>query len=87
MTTADAITTFFQTGASIFLCLNILQLKRDRELRGVSIWTIAFFTVWSYWGIFLFYSLDLFWSMVSNAVMAVAYTVWLALAVRVRTCS
>lgn len=80
----DLINSLFQAGAIFFLCLNIRQIVIHSELKGVSIFMIVYFTVWGYWGIFMFYTLHQFWSMVTNIGIATAYTIWLTLALRLK---
>jgi hypothetical protein len=76
----DLITSLFQIGAVIFLLDNIRMLLKDRQLKGVSIGMIFFFTLWGYWGIYMFHMLKQTFSMWTNVAIAVAYTVWLTLA-------
>lgn len=76
----DAITSLFQIGAIAFLIVNIVQLNKDRELKGVNIWMIIYFTVWAYWSIYMYVELDQFLSALMSIGIAVAYTIWLFLA-------
>ena len=76
----DAITSLFQIGAIVFLIINILQLNKDKELKGINIWMIIYFTVWSYWSIYMYVELDQFLSALMSIGIAVAYTIWLFLA-------
>lgn len=77
----DQVTAVFQLGAVFFLCVNIFQLYKDRELKGISMFMMTFFTVWGYWGIFMFYTLGQPFSMWTNVGIAGAYTVWLGMAI------
>lgn len=77
----DTITSLFQLGAIAFLLDNIRVILRDKDLKGVSIGMVTFFTVWGYWGIYMFYFLRQPLSMWTNVGIAAAYTVWLALVV------
>lgn len=77
----DIITSMFQFGAVLFLLDNIRAILRDKDLKGVSIGMIMFFTVWGYWGIFMFYTLGQPFSMWTNVGIAGAYTVWLGMAI------
>lgn len=79
LTSIDIITAMFQFGAVVFLLDNIRAILRDKDLKGVSIGMIVFFTLWGYWGIFMFYSLQQPLSMWTNVGIAAAYTVWLSL--------
>ena len=76
----DYITSCFQVGAIIFLCISIRKLYIDQELKGVSVWMMTYFTVWGYWGTYMFWKLGQFWSMSASIGLSVAYTIWLGLA-------
>ena len=79
---ADLMTAAFTFGAAMFLILNIRQLLIDKEVKGVSIYTISYFTTWGYWGIFLFYKMpNMLWTVFASVVLAVTYSVWLGLAI------
>lgn len=72
----------FTVGAALFLLLNIRQMLVDRSLKGVSVYTIAYFTAWGYWGIFLFYAMpNMVLTFVASVILAIAYSVWLGLAI------
>lgn len=76
----DYIMAAFQTGACFFLSLSIAAVYRDRVLKGVSIWMIAFFTVWTLFGTWNWYHLNQYWCYVSGVLMSIVYLIWLALA-------
>jgi hypothetical protein len=80
----DYIMAAFQAGACAFLCLSIYTIFRDRELKGVSVWMIGYFTVWTVFGTWNWYSLGMFWSYVTSVLMGILYLMWLALAIAAR---
>ena len=80
----DYITSAFQAGAVLFLCANIIRLWKDGELKGISIWMMVYFTIWGYWGVFMWADLQQPWSMWTNVGIAVAYTIWLGLALFIK---
>lgn len=77
----DHITAAFQLGASFFLCVSIVAIYRDRVLKGVSVWMVAFFALWTVYGTYNWYVLDQHWSFVTSILMAILYVIWLALCV------
>ena len=81
----DLIMAAFQVGSCLFLLLSIFTIFRDRELKGVSVWMIAYFTLWTMYGIFTWYALDQFWSYLTSIMMSILYVIWLALAIFVKT--
>ncbi len=80
----DIVMAGFQVGACFFLCLSIYTIFRDRELKGVSVWMISYFTAWTVFGTWNWYLLGMFWSYVTSVLMGVLYMIWLALAVATR---
>lgn len=79
---ADLMTAAFTFGAALFLLLNIRQLLVDKVVKGVNIYTIAYFTTWGYWGIYLFYALpNMALTVLASIFLAIAYSVWLGLAI------
>ena len=78
----DMMTAAFTIGAALFLLLNIRQLLVDKAVKGVSVYTIAYFTVWGYWGIYLFYAMPgMAWTLAASVILAIAYSVWFVLAI------
>lgn len=73
----DSIMASFQAGACLFLIANIFAMKRDGELKGVSAWMIAFFTIWSFYGVYHWHVLAQPLSLITSAVMSVLYVIWL----------
>ncbi len=52
---SDLITTGFNLAAGAFVMLNVRRVWRDREVAGVSLWAVAFFTTWGLWNVAVFY--------------------------------
>jgi hypothetical protein len=80
----DYIMALFQAGACAFLALSIFTIFRDRELKGVSVWMIGYFTMWTLFGTWNWYALGMFWSFVTSVLMGILYLIWLALAIAVK---
>ena len=77
----DIVMATFQVGACFFLILSILTIFRDRDLKGVSVWMIGFFTLWTVYGSWNWYHLDQFWSFATSVTMGILYAIWLSLAI------
>lgn len=77
----DALTAAFQVAACLFIADSIRSAWRDRELKGVSVRTIGFFTVWTIWGAVNWHLLRQPWSFWTSVLMFGLYVVWLALVV------
>lgn len=80
----DLIMAAFQVGSCLFLLLSVLTIFQDRELKGVSVWMIGYFTVWTIYGIWNWYRLDQFWSYTTSIAMSILYVIWLSLAIYVK---
>lgn len=80
----DYIMALFQAGACAFLCLSIFTIFRDRELKGVSVWMIAYFTLWTIFGTWNWYVLNMPLSFGTSIMMGILYTIWLTLAIAVK---
>ena len=82
--TSDMINGFFEGVGGFLLWHNCWILYREREVRGVSVFTTAFFTAWGIWNL-IFYPLHHLWlSFAGGLVIASANVVWVALALRAR---
>ena len=76
----DIVMAAFQLGACFFLCLSIAAVFRDRQLKGVSVWMIGFFTTWTVFGSYNWFVLNQYWSFVTSTLMTILYLIWLAVA-------
>lgn len=80
----DAVMATFQVGSCLFLCLSIFTIFRDRDLKGVSVWMIGYFTLWTVYGSWNWFHLNQHWSFVTSVTMGILYVIWLALAIAVK---
>lgn len=58
MTIADVINGSFEGLASIAVVQHCLQLSKDKQVKGVSIPAIVFFTSWGFWNMYYYPSLN-----------------------------
>lgn len=58
--TADIINGLFESLGGFFVLPSILQLYKDKEVKGVSWLHVGFFTLWGVWNIY-FYAYLLLW--------------------------
>ena len=75
----DQVTSWFNIGAIIILWLNIRCLLRDKQLKGYSIYAACYFASWALWGIYMYWKIDLIWSMIASCVLLAAYICWIGL--------
>lgn len=69
----------FELLGSLMICVNIYRILVDRRSRGVSIWSVLFFTLWGYWNLYFYSQLGQFWSLLGGLCMVASNTVWVAL--------
>ena len=79
--TTDLVMAAFQLGACIFLLPSIIVLARDGELKGVSLWSIGYFTFWTIFSTWNWVKLEQPYSFGTSALMLLVYCVWFLLAV------
>jgi len=73
----DNVNGLFEMAGGLFVFMSVLKLHRDKKVRGVSMIAIVFFTVWGFWNLFYYPSLDQFWSAVGASSVALMNIVWL----------
>ena len=78
----DEINSFFISVASIFYFLNLLKLYKDKEVKGISILSIVFFSTWNFWTLYFFWDTE--FSLTRNAYIAVAISNFLYLSLLFR---
>lgn len=74
----DQINGLFELVGAAFLWLNVLQIRRDREIKGVDWKAVAFFFVWGLWNLVYYPSLGQYWSLCGGAMIVVVNFIWLA---------
>lgn len=76
--TPDVINGLFEFVGSVMLWRNVLQLHRDKMVRGVHWTATGFFMAWGYWNLFYYPHLGQWWSFWGGVSIVTANTVWLA---------
>jgi hypothetical protein len=79
MNIADFINGSFECLGGILVALSIRRLWRDKIVRGVSAWPVAFFMTWSLWNLWYYPSLHQWWSFVGGAGVLVSNTIYCVL--------
>jgi len=67
----------FEFFGSIMLWRNVLQLHRDKMVRGVHWSATGFFAAWGYWNLFYYPHLGQWLSFFGGCSIVVANTIWL----------
>lgn len=75
----DLINGLFELGGACLICLSVRRLWLDRELKGFSVWPLAFFTAWGFWNTFYYPSLDQWFSFAGGCAVVSVNTIYLLL--------
>ena len=81
MTWQDLANAIKEVIAGLFCWNNVRLLIRDREVKGISILTIAFFSLWGYWNLYYYPWLNQILSFIGGIVVVSANTTWVIFAV------
>lgn len=79
---SDLINASFEILGGLMMWRNVLTLFRDKGYRGVSWWSMVFFTLWGVWNIWYYPSLNQTLSAIGAGVMTMANISWVFLATR-----
>ena len=74
---ADNVNGMFEILGGLFVFLNVIKLHHDKKVRGVSMVTISFMTIWGFWNLVYYPMLGQWWSTVGAVFIALLNAVWL----------
>lgn len=77
MLVPDTINGLFEGIGSILIWLNIRQLYRDKQTKGVHIAPILFWVLWGFWNLFYYPHLNQWLSFAGGVSVVTANTVWI----------
>ncbi len=80
----DLINSMFELGAGIMILNNCRVTIRDKEVKGVSILSVAFFTLWGFWNLYYYPSLNQHLSFVAGILIVTANVWWVYLLMKYR---
>ncbi len=78
MTTPDLVNGLYEAGGGLMLLRNVRQLHRDKQVRGVSILTSAFFASWGWWNLYYYPHLSQWLSFIGGVLVTAVNGVWVA---------
>lgn len=81
MTTHDAINAVYEGVGALLICNNIRRVLKDKAVKGVSLWTTGWWTMWGAWNVYFYTAVGTPASFYAGIAVVVANAVWLALAV------
>lgn len=79
--TNDIINGLFELLGGFLLALNIIELIKHKELKGIHWGPTVFFTVWGLWNLYYYPSLDQWFSFLGGLVITIINTIWLLLVI------
>jgi len=80
----DLINGFFELFSALLIFINVKKLYKDKQVRGVSWQVFIFFTLWGYWNLYYYPTLDQWLSFTGGVVITIANTAWIWLAIKYR---
>ena len=82
MSIQDLLNAVFEGLSGFMLWNNVRILIKDKKVRGVSILTIMFFSLWGYWNLYYYPFLNQTLSFLAGFIVVSANTTWVILAIR-----
>lgn len=76
MNISDLVNGLFECIGGIFSFLNVLKLYKDKQVKGVHILTMIFFTTWGVWNIYFYPVNGLTLSFYGGISVALANVIW-----------
>lgn len=74
--TPDMINGLFELVGGLLICLSISRLRKDRVVRGVSIFPVSFFASWGLWNLYFYPSVDCPYSFAGGVIVVSANLYW-----------
>lgn len=81
---ADFINGSFESLAGLFVLLSCWRAYKDKKVKGISILMIMFFTIWGFWNLYYYPSLNQFWSLIGGISVVSANTLYVILLIYYR---
>lgn len=79
--TPDFINGMFESIGGGLVLTNCLRLYRDKEIKGVSIFPTAFFSVWGIWNLYYYPNLKQWLSFTGGLLVTLANVIWVCMAI------
>ncbi len=72
----DFINGMFECVAGFMILLHVLQLHKDKQVRGLHVVPVVFFTTWGFWNLYYYPHLDQWWSFAGGIFIVLMNVVW-----------
>ena len=73
----DAMNGMFELLGAPFIFLSVIKLYKEKVVRGVSWYAVAFFASWGYWNLFYYFHLHQWCSFTGGLAIVTVNTIWL----------
>jgi len=75
----DIINGLFELFGGLVIWLNVRRLVKDKEVKGVSWFVMAFFAAWGYWNLYYYPYLGQTFSFIGGVFVVTANSAWVVL--------
>ena len=76
---ADLVNGTFELLGAAFTLINVKQIIKDKQVKGVSVIPVVFFTLWGVWNCFFYPLLNLWLSFTGGLSIVIINAIWLFL--------
>lgn len=73
----DYINSLFEAFGAVATWANVYTLLHERELKGISIYSLIFFTSWGFWNLYYYPALGQTYSFFAGAALVAGNTIWI----------
>ncbi len=77
----DVVNGCYEGFGGLMMLLNCYRLYKDKQVKGVSLVTTAFFTSWSFWNLYYYPSLGQWFSFSGGLIIGFFNALWVGMAV------
>lgn len=78
----DIINGSFELAGAFIQWIQVRQILKDKEVKGVHWLPIMFFSSWGLWNLYYYPSLEQYFSFLGGLLLTTANTVWLVLIIK-----
>ncbi|MCX6159238.1 MAG: hypothetical protein NTY74_14755 [Ignavibacteriae bacterium] len=76
----DFINTLFQFFGSAAAMSNILKIRKDKQVKGISVWASLFFSMWGLWSLYYYNASEHSINFYYFALLSLLNIIWLVMA-------
>ena len=84
MSLPDIINGTYEAFGGLVILLNVLRIRKDKQVRGVNALTTVFFTTWGFWNLYYYPHLNQWFSFAGGLFIVFSNSLWLYYAYKYR---